>query len=59
MFYCMRITESIYEGVLTHSYRRSTWAKANSTGLSRNKRGESASSNTHTAKDDNSGKRCE
>ena len=43
MFECMEISESIYEGVVTPSYKKTTQAEANHTGLSRNKRVESAS----------------
>ena len=43
MFERMEISESIYEGVVTPSYKKNTRAEANNTGLIRNKRGESDS----------------
>ena len=38
----MEISESIYEGVVTASYKKATQAEANRTELSRNKRGKPA-----------------
>ena len=57
MFQRMEISESIYEGVVTASYKKATQAEANRTELSKNKRGYSALSNTHPAKDESSRKR--
>ena len=57
MFEHMEIAESIYEGVVTPSYLKNTWIEANQTVLSRNNRGDSASSNTHPAKDESADKR--
>ena len=45
----MYILEYIYKGVLEPSYKKHTWADANCAGHIRNKRGKSASSNTHPA----------
>ena len=42
MFERMEITESIYEGVVTPSYKKYTWAESNRNGIIRNKRGESS-----------------
>ena len=56
MFECMDISEGIYEGVVTPSYKKTTQVEANHTGLSRNKRVESASYNTRPAKDGSSDK---
>ena len=42
MFEHMEIAENIYEGVVAPSYKKTTWAESNHTGLSRNKRGEDA-----------------
>ena len=49
--------KSTYEGVVTTSYKETTWAEANRTGLSRNKRREYAFSNNHPTKDGSTGKR--
>ena len=57
MFERIKITEIIYEGVVTPSYKKTTRAEANHTGISRNKRGEASLSNTHPVKDEISGKR--
>ena len=38
MFERMEIAEYIYKGVVTPYYKKATWAEANRTGLSRNKR---------------------
>ena len=51
------MAESIYEGVVTLSYKKTTRAEANRTGLSSNNRGESTSSNTHPEKYESAGKR--
>ena len=58
MFEHIEIIEIIYEYVVTPSYKKNTQSEANRTGLSRNKRGEAASSNIHHAKVGRSGKRC-
>ena len=39
MFEHMEIAESIYGGVVTPSYKNTTWQEANRTGLISNKRG--------------------
>ena len=52
MFEHMKIAESIYEGALPHSCKITTREEANRNGISRNKRREYASPNTHPAKDD-------
>ena len=57
MFERMEIAESIYECVVTPSYKKTTWAETNCTGISRNKRGEAALSKTHRTKDEIAGKR--
>ena len=41
-FVCMEIAESIYEGVVTPSYKKTTRVEANRTEISRNNRGEYA-----------------
>ena len=51
MFERMEISEYIYKGVVTPYYKKNTWAEANRTGLSRNKREEAASLNTQPTKD--------
>ena len=43
MFERMEIPESIYEGVVTPSYKKTTWEEANRTELSRKNRGEDTS----------------
>ena len=58
LFERMEIAEIIYEGAATPSYKKTTRKESNRTGISRNKRGEAALSNTHTAKDGISGKHC-
>ena len=40
MFDCMEIAEDIYEGVVTPSYKKTTWEESILTELIRNKRGE-------------------
>ena len=40
MFERMEIAESIYEGVVSLPYKKTTWSESNRTGISRNKRGE-------------------
>ena len=50
------MAESIYEGVVTLSYKKTTRAEANRTGLSSNNRGESTPSNTHPEKYESAGK---
>ena len=57
MFERMEIAEIIYEGVVTPSYKKTTWTEANCTGLNRNKRGKSTSSNTNPMKDGSAEKR--
>ena len=52
----METAESIYEGVVTPYYKKTTWAESKLTGISRNDRGENASSNNHPAKDESSRK---
>ena len=56
MFERLELAESIYQGVITPSYKKTTWAESNRTGLSRNKKGESTLSNTHPANDERAGK---
>ena len=56
MFERMDISESIYEGVVELSYKRSTQTDANRDGHSRNKRGEASSYKTHPATSESSGK---
>ena len=46
MFGHMDIVEYIHKGVVEPSYKIPTWADSNFAGISRNKRGESASSKT-------------
>ena len=46
MFECMEIAEYIYEGVVEHSYKKSTGPYANRAGNRRKNRGEAASSHT-------------
>ena len=58
MFERMEIAESIYGGVVTPSYKKTTWAETNCTGISRNNRGEDTSSNNHPTTDESSGKLC-
>ena len=58
MFERMGISEGIYEGVVTPSYKKMTWAEAKNTGIISNKRGASAFSNNQTAKYGSSGKYC-
>ena len=57
MFERMEIAESIYECVVTPSYKKTTRVEANRTRLNSNNKGESALSNTHPAKDESAGKR--
>ena len=57
MFERMEIAESIYEGVVTTSNKKTNREEANHTGISRNKRGEVALSNNHPAKDESTRKR--
>ena len=57
MFERTEIAEDIYEIVVTPSYKKITRAEANRTGISRNKRGESAPSNINPVKDDSACKR--
>ena len=57
MFEMMEINESIYEGVVEPSYKKSTRADTNRAGHSSNKRGESASSWTRPEKGESDGKR--
>ena len=40
MFDCMEIAESVYEGVVETSYKKSTRADTNRSGHSKHKRGE-------------------
>ena len=47
MFVGMESSESIYKGVVQPSYKKHIWADTNRAGKRRQKRGESASSNTH------------
>ena len=56
MFERMEIAESIYESVVTPSYKNATWEEDNGTVIIRKNRGEAALSNTHTAKYGSSGK---
>ena len=56
MFERIEIVESIYEGVVTPSYKKITRAEANRTGISIKKIGEAASSNSHPATDGSTGK---
>ena len=44
MFQRMEIAESIYEGVVEHPYKKTTWADANRAGHISHKIGETASS---------------
>ena len=48
MFECMEIAESLYEGVVEHSYKQYTRADCNRSGHSRQKRGEAALSHIFT-----------
>ena len=57
MFERMEISEIIYEGVVTTSYKKTTRAESNCTGLSRNKKGDATSLNTHPVKNGSAGKR--
>ena len=50
MFERMEIAESIYEGVVIPSYNKTIWEEANRTGISRNRIGLSALSNTQHIK---------
>ena len=56
MFERMEMDESIHEGVVEPSYKKSTWADANPSGHSRKKIGEAASSWTHPDKGESAGK---
>ena len=50
MFERMEISESIYEGVVTPSYKKNTRAEYNRSGIIRNKRVEDAYPNTRPVK---------
>ena len=56
MFEQMDISESIYEGVLEPSYKKPTREDTNSAGKSRQNRGESASSQTHSEMGESTGR---
>ena len=53
----MEIAESIYEGVVIPSYKKTTRSEVNHTGISSDNRGESASSNTHPTTEESTVKR--
>ena len=57
MFEPMEIAESIYEGLVETSYKKTTQSDANRAGHSRYKRGEAASSWTRPEKGEINGKR--
>ena len=57
MFECMEIAEYIYKGELWPSYKKPTQAYADCDSHSRNKIGETASSNTHSTTGESTGKR--
>ena len=57
MIESMEIAESIYRGVVEHSYKKPTWEDANRAGNIRHKRAEAASAWTRPEKGESSGKR--